>query len=160
MYLPKHIPSALSDKEASVLYATCMGAKVLEIGSLFGYSTIIMAQSARVVFSVDPHEGYPEADPKSTLMEYCKNISSYKNIVPIIAKAENVVHHLGNFDVAFIDAMGTYDCTKQLLDLVKYIPTVLVHDYGHGVWNGATRAVNEICVPKVVDTLAIIRKKV
>lgn len=46
------IPTALTQTEADVLGYLAYERKVLEVGSLLGYSTVALAKAARVVHSV------------------------------------------------------------------------------------------------------------
>jgi predicted O-methyltransferase YrrM len=51
------IASSIQPNEKIILRALARGRSVLEIGSGNGYSTIVMAQVARHVTAVDPHQG-------------------------------------------------------------------------------------------------------
>lgn len=161
------IPTALSDEEAAVLIQLASGKRVLEIGSLPGFSTIVLANVAEIVHSVDPHEGYPEIAPKSTLVPFLENLQRYGVRDKVVVHVDTAARVLpafrrGYFDFAFVDAMGTYEVTKQCI-LDAYLHTdgyLLVHDYGHPEWPGAKQAIDEFAQRKdwpfrVVDTLAI-----
>ncbi len=55
------IPSAVTDEEAAALEHLAENRLVYEAGALLGRSTIALAKCARLVVSVDPHDGYPGA---------------------------------------------------------------------------------------------------
>lgn len=158
------IPTSMTAKETEALQTLCAGRKVLEIGSLLGYSTIAIAQVAREVWAIDPHDGYPLSDPKPTLAGFIDNIERHgvkDKIITIVANAQLVLPTLkGHFDVIFIDITRH---AKELIFKANYMEPqyIAVHDYGHPVWTGATEAIqafNELsrCPMTVTDTLAIL----
>lgn len=114
------IPTALTFREAEELARLAEYKRVLEIGSLLGFSTIVLAQVASVVHSVDPHDGYPENDPRPTYTAFEANLRKYgvRNKVVVHADlAERVLPPFKGcyFDFAFVDAMGTYGVTRQCI---------------------------------------------
>lgn len=167
------IPTALTKKESEALTRISEGKLVLELGALLGYSTITLANSAKRVFSVDPHEGYPVDNPRSTLLPFFNNLERYgviDKVVPIISKYELIVDSLPEVDVAFIDLMGYYN---QTLDALMAAPVKMggwyaVHDYQRKHpfdCSGATQAVNDFVRmweynTEQVDTLLLIERKV
>jgi predicted O-methyltransferase YrrM len=168
MILPD-IKTAMTRAEADELYRLAAGNVVLEVGTLLGFSTIVMAQSALVVHTVDPHYGYPADNPRPTLVKFTENIRDYD-------VADKVVTHVGTyqqvltlfregiFDLAFVDLSMTVDITREAVHLaglaLRREGTLAVHDYGHLTWPAATQVVDrlgEIGFPfRVVDSLAVI----
>jgi hypothetical protein len=157
------ISSSLSKREARELEALARNRYVIEIGSLLGYSTILMAKQAISVVAIDPHAGYPSYNPSPTLNYFMDNITKHgvsRRVIPVLAKAQDALPVLRHADMAFIDATGRYDDTRFCLD--NLYPEVLAcHDYGRRSCEGATRAVDEFVKRynkqcRVVDTLAII----
>ena len=71
------IPTALSAVEADALRSLSTGKNVLEVGALLGFSTVVMGQVANTVVSVDPHDGYPAANPRPTLEPFIANLSRF-----------------------------------------------------------------------------------
>lgn len=115
------IPTALTPNEAATLARIAEGKQVIELGALLGFSTITLAKAAKRVFSIDPHEGYPVDNPRSTVMQFFANLERYgvtDKVVPIISKYELIVDSLPEADVAFIDLMGYYNQTWDALNSV------------------------------------------
>src|SRR6266498_5773579 len=55
--IPDDIPTAITREEAARLATLATGKDVLELGAQYGFSTVILAQAARRVTSVDWHQG-------------------------------------------------------------------------------------------------------
>ena len=158
------IPTAMTPAEREALQSLAAGRNVLEIGSLFGYSTIALAEVANVVWAVDPHDGYPLSNPRPTLQQFTANLkrSGVRNVIPVIAKGQSIIEQLpvGYFDLVFID------CSRDAGELITMVSKlrpefIAVHDYGHPEWTGATIAVDEFLKRsarwlKTVDSLAIL----
>jgi predicted O-methyltransferase YrrM len=68
--------TSLTAREAVLLARLAAGRDVLEIGSAYGYSTIVMACTARRVVAVDPHRGHG-AMPGS-LARMRENLDAYR----------------------------------------------------------------------------------
>jgi len=161
------IPTAMTPAESRCLYGLALDRKVLEFGSLLGYSTIVMAQSAKMVYAVDPHEGYPLADPKPTLTQFLYNLHRYKvrdRVVPIVSSGQDIAWAFTpkSFGLILIDITrfaAELICLANTLD-----PDVIaVHDYGIEDWDGATKAVDKYSKEttrklRFVDTLAILER--
>lgn len=164
------IPSAVTGKEAYELATLAEGKTVLEIGSLLGFSTIVMAQTAAVVHSVDPHEGYPEHNPRPTLGAFRRNLRQYgvaDKVVAHVGLADQVLPCLRArwFDFAFVDLSLTDGTTARAVwwaqHLLRYSGVLAVHDYGHETWPGATQVIRSLERPfRLVDTLAIFDNQV
>ena len=165
------IPTAVSAVEAEALAALSHGKKVLEVGSLLGFSTITMALNADHVTSLDPHTGYPKDNPRPTWDKFLNNLGKYR-VGHKVRAIKGYDAELGKpplinerFDFAFIDATGLYQDTFRILTrvwpLMRGLSIVAVHDYGLHEWPGAKMAVDEFCTHLTVghlDTLALIRK--
>lgn len=159
------IPTSVTSCEIAELTRLAKGSKVLEIGSLFGYSTIQMARVANAVWSVDPHRGYPHNDPRPTLDQFTANLllAGVENVVvPVVAEAQRVldIFPADFFDLVFID------CTREariLLSLAQRLRPkwIAVHDYGHPEWTGASEAVNAFLLEsgrflRQIDSLVVL----
>lgn len=158
------IKSAVSEPEIQALQSLCRDRDVVEIGSLLGYSTIMIARVAKHVLAIDPHDGYPYYNPTPTLQEFLRNIERWGVagvITPIVQTADRVLSHLRPADVAFVDCTGLYRDTRFCLDHVK-AKVLACHDFGRRGCDGATRAVEDYVRQhnkqlSVIDTLAIIQ---
>ena len=167
LHKPQDIPTALTPSEARTLYGLAFEQNVLEFGSLLGYSTVVMAQSAKKVYAVDPHEGYPAADPRPTLVQFLDNLNRYgvrDRVVPIIGKGQDIAPMFapGHFGLVFIDITRA---AGELIDIAHDLaPAVIaVHDFGIQIWDGATIAVRNYARRidrdfRLVDTLAIFER--
>lgn len=163
------IPSALTYRESLALAALAAGKRVLEVGALLGYSTVLMARTARVVHSVDPHEGYPHNDPKPTLAPFMENIAPVRNKVVVHVGYDSAVlpvfEHL-TFGLAFLDLTGLYDDTYAAMYRAWPLLTqpggvLAVHDCGHADWPGVEQAIINFTYEQgvtyyTIDRLAVI----
>jgi predicted O-methyltransferase YrrM len=146
---PIDIPSAITPAEAARLYELSAGKLVLEVGSLLGHSTVVLAQGALRVVSVDPHEGYPTHNPRPTLRPFLANLERFDvrdKVAVMIGTDEEILPHLqsGQFSLAFIDCTGEYDVTltamRRCIPLLHHTAALAVHDCGHPDWPGALAA--------------------
>lgn len=163
------IPSAVTPAEAAELQRLALGATVLEVGALLGYSTVLLALTAERVHSVDPHEGYPRDNPRPTLLPFLDNLERH-------GVRDRVTVHVGRdydvlpafrgrqFHLAFLDLTGEYEDTLRCMHAVEPLLThfgrLAVHDCGHPDWPGAMAAAETFAAKrgttfKLVDRLAI-----
>jgi hypothetical protein len=156
------IPTAVTARETAALQSLAAGRRVVEAGSLLGYSTVALAQVADQVVSIDPHDGYPYWQPRPTFDVFNENIRRHGvsgRVAPIVGLGEQ---YLGSHpaDVAFIDLTGFYGDTLRCLEAAR-TPIVCCHDYARGGCSGATEAVDFFArrggyAVRTVDTLAVI----
>jgi len=162
--LSPRIPTAMTPAEALALSELAAGRTVLEIGSLLGYSTIVMANVAKKVWAIDPHRGYPVADPQPTLNGFLQNLADYQmldKVIPILGDAREVLPALrGHFDLIFIDITRH---AGELIFLANNLDPrwIALHDYNHPTWTGATEAIDSFFLMRsypmrIVDRLAIL----
>jgi len=155
-----NIPTALSFNETILIKNLSRNKKVLEIGSLLGYSTINMAKEAKAVTSIDPHEGYPYKGAETTIFKFKYNLTRYNiNNVKIIQDIfENVKKE--KYDFVFIDLSGKYELTKKVLEYVQNIPVVVIHDFARQNCSGVEKAIKDsgANLIQVIDTCAIIKE--
>jgi hypothetical protein len=128
----------LTAKEAEALAELARGRKVLELGAFQGRSTVAMACTAKLVVSVDWHQGDAHTRGQNTLEpsldKYKANIAPYENILPLIGRFEQVVPMLDacTFDMVFVD--GQHDFLSVLRDMMyalNFRPQIIaVHDWG------------------------------
>lgn len=113
---------------------------VLEIGTFFGLSTLLMATTAKKVVTIDCFDGQDSTTSWSnddTLLASHKNIKKYQpngKVIQIVGKIQDVVSYLdlSLFDVVFYDAEHTYESTLfgiNALSGVRPDCTWIFHDY-------------------------------
>ena len=130
------IPGRLTADEGEFLRELAAGTAVLEIGSLFGRSTVCMAQIAEHVHAVDPHrpgncDWCEEFSGRDTLAELRQNIAAAglaKRVsLHVCTVAELWLPSMPLFGFAFID--GSHSRAAVLADLAFAWQAV----YGGGV---------------------------
>ena len=150
--LPDDIPTAVTSGEAAKLASLASGGDVLELGAQYGFSTIVMAQAARRVTSVDWHQGDDSiaamgGECADTWEPYRANLARYgvaakvdarrgrfADVLPALAKQGAL------FDGVFIDAQ--HDAAAVQADLDLALPLirpggwVAFHDYGRSEATG------------------------
>jgi predicted O-methyltransferase YrrM len=138
---------------------------VLEVGTAWGYSAILMALAGAMVWTVDPHTDL------GTWEEFQRNLDDYKvrdRIQVAKAYSQEVLplyfQEGGKFDGAFIDGDHSYEgCRHDLewaLKLVKPGGLLAAHDYTVR-WAGVKQACDELLRPyetrRQVETLLVVR---
>ena len=71
------IPTALTYREDNLLRSICVGHVCYEAGALLGHSTVVIAQAAKALVSVDPHDGYPTWQPRPTWQPFLRNLRQH-----------------------------------------------------------------------------------
>jgi hypothetical protein len=166
--LPRDIPSAITDEEAAVLAEIAKGKYVLEMGAHYGFSTVILARTARSVVSVDWHHGDPLAGTGDTEAIFRANLRSHgvEDLVDVrVGRFEDVLPALKGqvFEVIFLDGDHSREAVERDINLALPLlapgGTLVFHDYGRTEPGfGVTDAVNEIMLQtpdRLVDTLAV-----
>lgn len=138
---------------------------VLELGAFVGGSTVVMAETATLVFSVDWHKGDPHAGEADTLQEYLENIRHVREkVIPIIGRFEDVLPMLRSrkFDLILIDGYHTVDAVthdlSHALRLVAPRGVIALHDYGLFEVKEACDRLG-VTPSRVIHTLAIVERK-
>jgi predicted O-methyltransferase YrrM len=129
---PRDVDGWLLPEEGKALYELAKDKRVLEIGSYCGKSTICLAKSAKLVVSVDPHDGRGTPRPKNTLAEFISNLERYgvRDKVTALLSISKVD---SEFDIVFID--GAHDADSVEADIQHAVnhlsPNGLIvfHDY-------------------------------
>jgi predicted O-methyltransferase YrrM len=150
--VPDDIPTAVTREEAAKLATLATGGDVLELGAWHGFSTVILAQAARRVVSVDWHQGDESISAMhggegDTWDTYRANLARYgvtANVDARRGRFEDVLPELARqgvlFDGCFIDAQ--HDTASVEADLALALPLVrpggfiAFHDYGRGEQTG------------------------
>ena len=176
---PFDVDGWLSFDEAHALWNLARGKRVLEIGSYCGASTIAMAQSAREVHAVDPHDGRATPRPKNTFHEMRDNLARYgvSEKVTILRGTTSAMLATGpldlEVDLVFIDGAHDVESVRSDIEYARRIlaPGGLIafHDYRQfpgqydGGWDpGVTEAIDEFLAGggKLVsthDTVAVVQ---
>ena len=167
--------ASLTPNETQKLAELARNSHVLEIGSAYGHSAIIMAQAgAKHVLAVDPHTGdldWVGAD-KDTLGGMRRNLQTHdvQDRVTIMLNASQVVmpvlYHIDAcFELIFIDGDHTHDAVAHDLKWAVELAApgtgiIAFHDYGEH-YNPDVKTVLDAAYPdgpdQLVDTLWIRR---
>lgn len=164
------IATAVTAAEAAELGVLAAGKTVLELGSFFGFSTIVMASVADMVYSVDWHQGDEHAGQYDTWNDFRANLQGYgvkDRVHAVKGRFEEEVPKLYEqgvrVDGAFLDGQHDAVSVRRDLDLaltlVKPGGWVAFHDYGRSGENGhpgfeVTQVADEFGVTTIVGCLA------
>lgn len=148
----------LTAEEADELRRLAAHCSVLELGAWKGRSTVVLAEVATLVFSVDRHQGIPvAADARPTLNAFLDSVASFPNVVGVIGDWSQVdLAHLGFFDLCYVD--GNHDLVSVARDLeiaCSMATVVAAHDWDiESVRQGAEQA--DMADPdRVVGSIAV-----
>jgi predicted O-methyltransferase YrrM len=164
----------LSEREEFELRTAAAGKDVLEIGCWKGRSAILMAETARIVVTVDTFRGDAFTGRANTLPEALANIreSGLDDKIHVVVGAfERVAAFLdlGVFELVFLDGDHTGKATAAALELIgvgcRPQAIVAVHDYEPKAarYRDACLAVDQWAEEtgrtlRVVDRLAVMRR--
>jgi predicted O-methyltransferase YrrM len=157
------ISTSLTRAETDQLRWLAAGGDVLEIGSAYGYSAVVMASASARVVAVDPHTWLNSYDAMVA------NLDAYdlRDRVDIRRSDSWTVlpelHAQGKrFDLVWID--GDHEAPTVAHDvewarkLLRDTGTLACHDYGEDTCPGVRQALDAWKPPpELVDTLAIYR---
>lgn len=138
------ITTWVSLSESYALRQAAEGRQVLEVGSQWGYSTVLMAQAGAHVVAVDPHAEF------GSWPLFLANLERYgvrDRVEPMRDYSQRILPGLeaGSFDLAFIDGDHSEEVAGfdlgEALRLVRPGGTIAVHDYS-AVWPGVKAAVD------------------
>jgi SAM-dependent methyltransferase len=138
----------LAPDEADELRRLAAGKTVLELGAWKGRSTVVMAEVARYVVSIDRHQGIPEVGDEDSLPDYLDAVRGLPNVAIVVSTFKEFLPLLGVvFDVAYID--GNHDSNSVEEDTLLacqhlyYSSGILIfHDWDFGsVREGVRRAI-------------------
>lgn len=162
----------MSAGELSWLYDFCKGKKVIELGSMVGQSSYVIASVCDRITCVDAwddsfgHLSHSPAQlevykndwvnhlPDISMMDafilHCASFIESGKLAFVQGKTEEVKNHFSSntADILLIDADHEYEGVKKDIDnylhTVKQSGIVLFHDYGKdGYWTGVTEAADE-----------------
>jgi predicted O-methyltransferase YrrM len=118
----------LSPVEIKELQRLAKDRTVLELGAWKGRSTVVMAEVATFVVSVDRHQGIPEREGVESLPDYLENVRGLENVAIVIAQFDRIVPLFDSFfDFCFVD--GSHDEQSVYQDAMM----AMEHMGGYGV---------------------------
>ena len=144
------ISTSLTADETEALRQMAEGKRVLEIGSAFGYSTVVMALGAVHIDAVDPHEAHgSERVMRSNLRAY-----GVENKVTVHLATSATAELEGNYDSVFIDGDHTEEGVTHDVHLAMSLGASVIacHDYGEDSCPGVRKALDRL-FPEGPDTL-------
>jgi predicted O-methyltransferase YrrM len=150
----------LSDAEASELQRLATGRTVLELGAWKGRSTVVLAETAAYVVSVDRHQGIAEMGDEDSLPDYLANVRGLENVAIVIAQFDRIVPLFDSFfNLCFIDGshdeQSVYQDAMMAMEHTDGYGTVAFHDWDmDSVRKGGLRAMSK-SPNRVVDSLAV-----
>lgn len=127
------ILTSITQAEADELSSLAEGAKVLEIGAAYGFSTVVMALTAESVVSIDPHRTH---DSYGMLLS---NVHQYRVDKRVDVRRDTsqfvlpelVAESMG-FDLVFIDGdhttAGVSHDIEWSLKLIRDGGVIAIHD--------------------------------
>ncbi len=128
------IPTSVTGAETVRLRELARGADVLEIGAAYGYSTVVLAQVARAVTSIDPHVTHRSYETLRTNLAAYGIVPSDVEILrePSLTALPKLVNR--RYDLIFIDgdhtAAGVRFDLEYALKLLTPGGAVALHDVG------------------------------
>ena len=124
----------LAPDEADELRRLAAGRTVLELGAWKGRSTVVLAEVANYVVSIDRHKGIPEVGNEDSLPSYLEVVRSLDNVAIVVADFEKMVPLLDCFfDLCFVD--GNHDAqsaardTQLAIEHVNTAGVIAFHDW-------------------------------
>lgn len=138
--LSKLPPGWLTDEEAILLfkYAEVCQGDILEVGCYKGRSTVVLAQTGRKIFSVDPFKNFAKADMSGKEIERCfrENTAHLSSIELFVGSIEDWQTRSVGF--AYLDGDHTYQGTISQIRIAKacspqFIALHDVNDKGGGL---------------------------
>lgn len=162
------IDTSITEREARKLAALAIGRRVIEVGSGYGYSSIMMAlNGAANVFSIDPHAG--ELGGSLEVMRgHIRYNEVGRRVFPIVGRSDDVLPWLiaagARFDFAFIDGDHSAAAVERDFMYCRQLVghqrgQVALHDYGEESCPGVKAAMDKFGSPatRLVDTLWVWR---
>jgi len=168
----------MSKNELDCLYDICVDKDVLELGSMVGMSSYVIASVAKSLSCVDVWSDtweHLEHDPKQQeVYKYFKDIipsihESFKINCRTFIDSKKIKMYRGNtnemadkfldksFDVILIDADHSYKGVLQDFNTyqnkIKDNGHIVFHDYGDSMWRGIKQFVDEMVVQNKIKII-------
>lgn len=168
------IPAWITEDESALLAAAASGVRsgglIVEVGSLYGASTAVLAaaQPDALVVAIDPFLWSPLSGVAASAERLIDNVraAGCRNVVVIPSDShEQGRHWCAPIDLLFVDGDHSYEgCRADLANFGPFAAVVCCHDIGNLHWHGVERAVREFCaaegfaVAEQADYLAVLRR--
>jgi predicted O-methyltransferase YrrM len=165
------LDTSLTPAERDELQWLAAGWQVLEVGSCFGYSALVLAGVAEHVFAVDPHMeqrgGIPGSLPK--MREALRVFELEHKVTMCLSFSQDVLCHLlsigARFGLIFIDADHNRPAVEHDLDhslrLLDEHGALCFHDYGFDDWPDVKTVLDERYPDgptRVIDSLWVLER--
>ncbi len=158
------INTSLTDNNVRDLGWLASNGRVLEIGTAYGFSTVVMANVARGVVTIDPHITHASLP----IVQFNLDVYGVKDRVDIkVGTSQEWCPQLEleSFDLAFIDGdhtgPGVWHDVKWAQRLVKTGGYIACHDYGEDTCPEIQPTLDTL-YPKgpdrLVDTLFVVQQ--
>lgn len=156
------INTSLTEREAAELARLAAGREVLEIGSAYGYSAVVMALGgATHVTAVDPHAWLASRDA----MELNLRAYGVEDRVTIVqadsrAALPALAEQGRRYDLIWIDGDHAAEVVahdvRQAVKLLRPDAVLACHDYDEATCPGVRQALDAWRIPeRLVDTMAV-----
>jgi predicted O-methyltransferase YrrM len=153
------IETSLTEQEAAELQRLAALRRVLEIGAAFGYSTVVMADVALQVWSVDPHVVHNSLD---VINQNLGRHAVASRVRILVGESLTVLPSIGaqQFDLVFVDgdhtAAGVAFDLEQAQRLAVSGGILAFHDWGEETCPEVRQVLEAWRQPdRIVDTLAV-----
>lgn len=154
------ISTSLTEAESDELRRLAAGADVLEIGSAYGYSAIVMALAgANSILAIDPHL-WLDSWPTMTANVEAYGVANRVQIWRTDSQAALPTLRIPTFDLVWID--GDHEAATVAHDvhwarqLLKPTGHLACHDYDEATCPGVRQALDAWRPPStLIDTLAV-----
>lgn len=149
----------LASDEIVELQKLAKGKTVLELGAWKGRSTVVLAEVASYVLSVDRHQGIEEVGGEDSLPDYLDAVRDLANVAIVVAEFNRFCPLLCDyFDLVFVD--GDHDEESVSRDTVTALEHVTLegfiafHDWDFESVRAGVTSVLERSPFRVVGSLA------
>jgi predicted O-methyltransferase YrrM len=151
----------MSQEELEYLYDLCKDKTVLELGSMYGQSSYVIASVAKHLTCVDAWEdGCPYLSSfqrdiysqfKNMEAEFDENMKDFTNVTKLkglTTEYEVTIWLEPQYDIVLVDADHSYEGVIEDIKLyhARHKEYIVFHDYGTPTWPGVKEAVDNMLV--------------
>lgn len=169
------VPTWTTVEEQDALRVLSAGVRkdgtIVEIGALYGGSTVILAKAnpnAKIT-SIDEFSWTPDGYPEASREQFLTNIKSegIKNVSVLDQDSRAAGLYWDEpIDFLFIDGGHSYKFVySDLINFAKHAQVLALHDYGNPFWNTVREAVDDFLefspewkVDYVAGTIAVLKR--